>query len=57
MWVFGLREHLWQDLLAVCMHMCISMLVSLYAQRKDRSKVWGGKVHADLCGPSEGYSP
>lgn len=31
-WVFGFKEHL---LLTVCVHMCISVLVSLYAQRKD----------------------
>lgn len=41
----------------VYVHMCISMLVFLCAQRKDRTGVWGGKVHADLCGPSRGYSP
>lgn len=51
-WVFGFKEHV---LLTVCMHMCISVLLSLCAQRKDIHRVWGGNVHADLCGLSEGY--
>lgn len=57
MWVFGLKEHLVGLAGCVSAHMCISMLVSLYAQRKDRSRVWGGDIHTDLCGLSEGYSP
>lgn len=57
MWVFGLKEHLVGLAGCVSVHMCISMLVSLYAQRKDRSGVWGGDIHTDLSGLSEGYSP
>lgn len=59
MWKFGLREHLWQDWLTVCVcvHMSISMLGILCAQRKDRNGALGGKVDADLFVPIIGSSP
>lgn len=42
----------------ICVHMYISMLVSLYAQRKERSRLYvRDKIQADLCGTRKGYSP
>lgn len=33
MWEFGLGEHLWQDLLAVCVRMYISWLATVCSER------------------------